>query len=668
MSYGEDTDTEVGPGGQVREPLEDVDTGRRGTAAEFRAEHGILQGTLKHQRDRFRSLDRWLTKARITATYDEYLIQSLGRSGLVVAIVLVLTVIAGIVTSILPLGVLEIQVTEQVPFAIGLLALIAVVTFVASMVMQYYYPRVWADFRRRRIESTLPHAVIFMYALSEGDVNLAAIMRKLADSEGAYGEISGEFRAIVNDIDTFKMDTLTALEEGKRRSPSEEFQEFLDDLMSVFGSGGDLNTFLRNRSEDQLQSAREQQESFLESLAALVEGYITLVFAGPIFLIVLLIIMSFAGSSTELFVEFVTYGFIPLGIISFLFTVHILNTQHDPGVEVELPDEVDVSMLSEFETENAEAYRSEKRRRSIRKVLRQPFKEIRREPLLSLWFTIPLGWVLWSALIITGVASPTIEAYQDDPFWVTTMLIVVPLAVPSLGLMFAHEVERRRIEDVKRRFPEMLGGLASANKNGIRFVDCIPLVARQSEGVLAQYMRKLDNDIRATRDVYGSLRRFAADVDVPRVARVTSIIVEGHKSSGSLHHVLGIAADDAKERARLDTFRSQTMYPYLVFFTLGVFVYLIIALLLTEVMFPAISELNAAEDAVDQGQLFASGGANIPIESFEIALYHSLLIQAFGNGLVIGKLLDNKLMSGLKYANVLTLIVVIVFFAAGAYI
>ncbi len=665
MSYGDDTDPEVGPGAQSRERLEGIDTTGRGTAAEFRAEYGLVHGTLKHQRDRFRSLDRWLTKARITATYDEYLLQSLRRSGLVAAIVVGLAVVVGIVTSILPLGVLEIQVTEQPAFAAGLLALIAAVTAATSTLMQYYYPRLWADFRRRRIESALPHAVIFMYALSEGDVNLATIMRKLADAEDAYGEVAGEFQAIVNDIDTFSVDTLTALEEAKARSPSEEFQEFLDDLMSVFGSGGDLNSFLRTRSEDQLQTAREQQENFLETLAALVEGYITTVFAGPIFLIVLLIIMSFAGSETELFVSLVTYGFIPLGIGTFLFTIHILNTQHNPGVSVELPDEVELSELDEFATEAAEAYRTEKRRRSFQRILEQPFREIRREPLLSMWFTIPLGWVLWSALIVGGVASPTPASYQAEPIWTTTMLVVVPLAVPSLGLMFAHEAERRRIEDVKHRFPEILSGLASANRNGIRFVECIPLVARQSEGVLAGHMRRLDSDIRSSRDVYSSLRRFAAEVDVPRVARVTSIIIEGHKSSGSLHRVLGIAADDAKARARLDTFRSQTMYPYLVFFALGVFVYLAIALLLTEFMFPAVSELNVAESAVDQSRLFASGSTNIPVEAFEIALYHSLLIQAFGNGLVIGKLLDNTLMSGLKYANILTLVVVVVFFVAG---
>jgi len=85
-------------------------------------------------------------------------------------------------------------------------------------------------------------------------------------------------------------------------------------------------------------------------------------------------------------------------------------------------------------------------------------------------------------------------------------------------------------------------------------------------------------------------------------------------------------------------------------------------------MFTAISNLSEVENTATQGQLFASGSADIPVDSFEIALYHSLLIQAFGNGLVIGKLLDNKLMSGLKYANALTLIVVIVFFAAGAYV
>lgn len=663
MSYGDETETEVGA--QTQSPAPEPDPTEYSSPAAYREEYGLIQGTLKSRRKRFASLDRSLTQARITATYDEYLLDSLERSLLIAGSVALFAVIVGIVAVVVPPEILP-TVLGSSPATAATLVAVTAATFVLSLVGQYFYPRIRADFRRRRIESALPHAVIFMYALSEGNLNLVAIMRKLAEAENSYGEISGEFRAIVNDIDRFNIDTLTALEEAKDRSPSEEFQEFLDDLISVFGSGGDLNVFLRNRSENQLQTAREQQENFLETLAALVEGYITIVFAGPIFLIVLLVIISFNGPETLAFVNGVTYGFIPLGITAFLAIVHILNTQHNPGVTIDAEDQVDIAELDQFDTEAAEQYRRTKRRRSVREFARKPIRAVRKQPILSLWVTLPLGWLFWSLLVMTGAASPTLDAYRQNAFRVTTVLIVAPIFVPSLGLMLAHEAEQRRVRDIRRRLPEILNGLASANRNGIRFVECIPLVARDSDGVLAQHLRRLDNDIKASRDVYGSLRRFAAELSVPRVSRVTSIIIEGHRSSGTLYSVLEIAAKDTKERARLDTYRSQTMSPYLIFFIIGVFVYMSISLLLTEIFFDSISRLaeEIGDEQVISGVL--SDSTDVPISSFETALYHSLLIQAFGNGLVIGKLTDNKLLSGLKYANAMTLIVVVIFYVVAA--
>jgi len=646
----------------TRSQRDDADDGAAvgvsaGDAAAFRAAYGTLRGPLKRRSDRFSSLETWLAQAQFDRTTDEYLASAVRRSAVAAAagFVLFAVLLGGVAPRVDALafpsnytGLTGATVVTAVGLTGGI--------FVLSLLAHYYYPRVWATWRRRHIDADLPHAVVFMYVLSEAGLDLQETLRRVADSEETYGEVAREFRGIVVDMDRFGLDTLTALKEAKRRTPSTELAEFLDDLGNVIESGGHLDGFLETRSESQLRQSRQRQENLLETVAAIVEGYITIVFAGPIFLVTILVIMGFIGVNTLVFVNLMTYLVIPAGIVGFLAFFGLFNRPYERSLRLE-PDE---QQSDDTVTEGPEvsAYRRASRIRSVGQFIDQPVVSMQQRPVLSLALTVPAAILVWFAFAAAGVATPA--EYSEDPIRTTTMLGVVPALIPSAGLMLADESERRRAKSVRRRLPEVLRGLGGSTKNGVLLPDAISLAARRSEGALATHLQHLDNEIRVTGNLQRAIRTFAAEVGVSRVTRVSKILVEGHQTSGSLENVLEISSEDARERYRLDVEWRHAMQPYVAFFVIGVLVYTFIILIFVEVFFPILTD--AGVEALGGRLSFGPGDNTLPVTAYEAALYHSLLIQAVGNGLVMGKLVEGSLISGLKYVNPLLVIVVVIFY------
>ena len=660
MSSEHDDELNTDTGTELRsEPLVSADRAER-----LRSTYGLIRGELKKRPEQFTEFDRVLVQAGITRSYDEYLSRAIRHAILSMFVLLAVQIV-------LVLGLTRIIRLEPlgqpiVSFSAIIGVVICFVSFgggVLVFAMYYYYPQLKASQRRRRIDSTLPHAIVFMYALSEGGVELPTILKRLSQSEDVFGEVATEFHGITIDLERFNFGLLAALNEGKYLTPSDTFRGFLDDLMSVQESGGDLNTFLQNKSESYLKSARRRQENFLETLGTIAEAYVTLIIAGPIFLIIILVIVGIAGENTVVYINFLTYIGVPVGIGLFILLVDILDTQHEPTVTARLSGQGHQSMSRlDADTPEYKAYVRDARKRSLAEFLKHPLRAITRRPLRSLAVTVPVAVLSLVAIVISGVASPSVAAYQEQPIWTTTVFVVFPLLLLSSGIMLVDEFERRRIAAVNRRFPDVLSSLASANKNGIQLVDCITLVTRRSEGVLANYLERLEADIHANRNMHDALYRFATDVDIPRVTRVVKTLVEADKSSENMSEVLEIAARDTEERYQLDLDRKQSMQPYVLIFFIGVLVYLGMILLLNELFFPVVSGIPAEGFAGLTNTVGTSSEAKaVPISAFQTALYHSAIIQSFGNGLLIGKLVDDNMASGIKYGIPLLLTTLVIF-------
>ena len=109
-----------------------------------------------------------------------------------------------------------------------------------------------ASTREREINLLLADSVSFMYALSVGGLNQLEILRAMAAAEDTYGEVSREFQSIVNETEYFGTDYRNALRQQSMETPSDELSQFLADMLSIVNSGGDMESFLKDKKENAL--------------------------------------------------------------------------------------------------------------------------------------------------------------------------------------------------------------------------------------------------------------------------------------------------------------------------------------------------------------------------------------------------------------------------------
>lgn len=155
-----------------------------------------------------------------------------------------------------------------------------------------------AALRARRIDAQLPHALTYVATMSGAGFPPQRIFAQLA-AQPVYGDVAREAALISRDIDTLGSDFVSALARASERTPSRRFQDFLQGAVTTLTAGGKLQDYFLAKSEQFQEDNEREQEKYLESLALFAESYITLVVAGPLFLIILLSVMLMFGSGSS---------------------------------------------------------------------------------------------------------------------------------------------------------------------------------------------------------------------------------------------------------------------------------------------------------------------------------------------------------------------------------
>ena len=212
-------------------------------------------------------------------------------------------------------------IESHLPFILtligGLIFFSIIAAFTYGLIMAY--PPMKADSRKRAINATMPHATAFLYVMQRGGgMTIYEIMKSLSKYSHLYGTTSREFGNIVRDIEYFGKDLQDSLWDAADRTPSEQFKDLVDGLISIVSSGGDITLYLKNKTDVYKSNANKEHKRFLETLGLLAEVYITVFVVGPLFLMVILVVMNMIdnGGPTQLYI--LVYGAIPFGTMIFL--------------------------------------------------------------------------------------------------------------------------------------------------------------------------------------------------------------------------------------------------------------------------------------------------------------------------------------------------------------
>lgn len=295
-------------------------------------------------------------------------------------------------------------------------------------------------------------------------------------------------------------------------------------------------------------------------------------------------------------------------------------------------------------------------RDGLKQVLMNPTRVFRDQPLYTLAITAPLALVWMAFFWLRWDLTPA--AFIDEAYIVTTTLVIAPGLLMAVPLSLFYELERRRKHRITQRLPDMLDILASSNQMGVSFVNGLGMVARNLSGSLAEQLRYTYNDIHWNGDVHRALLNLAARMRVPQLTRTSYILAEGSRSSGELHRLMSIAAEDTRQRYRLDRNRRQNLQAYTTVVVIGFLVYLGVIVILDYSFLGAIQEALEGTDTDDLGPITIDLD---DIGVYRALFYHSAIIMAVGTGFISGKLTDNEILSGLKYSIMLILLTALVF-------
>ncbi len=287
------------------------------------------------RRSEYFSLRHDLMKNRMRFAYDTYL-----SGALLSAIICSVVALLGFTLTVMLLGVPDIKATRlmlpiwMAPYLVFkplIIALVGALLFVGVVFFVVYkgfmlYPSIMAGDRRRNIDTMLPYAVNYMSAMSGAGVLPVDLFRSLAKNS-IYGQVSVEFRYLVRDLEVLGADLVTAMKSLSMTTPSEMLQDFLQGAITVVTSGGQLETYFQVKADQYLQENRQTQKEFLETLGLLGETYVTAFVAGPLFLIVVMSIMSIMGSAQMVFLYLIIYALVPIGSIMYVILISSLTPE-----------------------------------------------------------------------------------------------------------------------------------------------------------------------------------------------------------------------------------------------------------------------------------------------------------------------------------------------------
>ncbi|WP_440769601.1 type II secretion system F family protein [Natronorubrum sp. DTA28] len=654
---------------------------------EFRSEHPGRQSALR--------------AAQFPVTYREYGATTLLYTGLfaILGSVLGIYVIWGV---LLVLSIDPATLREALPGALEFLANLGGVPALAPLELfgllftscltlgaitgggaywlRWWYPGYVADNRARRIEAALPSTVAFVYALSRSGMAFPKVIRIVAAQEDTYGEAAAEFEVAVRNMDTFGMDVVTALQTMGRRSPSPQFAEFSQNLVSVLQSGHSLSAFLERQYHDYQEEAESQQERTLDLLATLAEAYVTVLVAGPLFLITILVVIGIAVGDTLDPLQALVYLILPFGNLAFMIYLSVVTDKITPGTAAEgSTDTADGISGADAATRtpladggepsaavaapdsrahpNVERVRYYRRIEGLRERFGNPTRALLERPSLSLAITVPIalagiGWQLPGAL----EGSFDVAAI-DDAVALGLLLVVSVFAI-------CHEGHRRRIDAIEAAIPDLLDRLASVNEAGMPLVSAFDHVRGSDLGPLGVELDRVWADVQWGADLQTALGRFETRVRTRSTSRVVTLLTEAMNASGTLSTVLRIAARQAAADRRLERERRERMIEYLIVVYVSFLVFLFIITVLAAYLLPNLPT-GGADIATDTGGSAAVDGLGGFSEGEGLAygtlFYHATLIQGLLSGLIAGQLSTGDVRGGAKHAAVMIGLTILLF-------
>ena len=634
--------------------------------------HSFVNRVVPRDSDKYLLLSANLISARMAMTPGRYagyglLVSLLGGIvfavfGFFVSLTLMLSVPVGY-TGIYNVYNIQLPNSVLIPLSNTTVSAIgSVVSFIIGTFLFYFvvmkFPALMKGNRATKINLTLHNAVAYMYAMRKGGGQLLVIFRSISDNSHVYGEVALEFRQVIRDADFFGMDVVTALRHLMETTPSQKMKQFLEDMIAIIETGGDLTGFLAGRVRMYQEEARFEQKEFLQFLSLISESYVTLFVAGPLFLIIIMVVMGMMGGAAVTQMALVIYILLPIGSLVFILLIDMISIKSELVERYTRVRELSEYSEVRIEKKTGEEKFHEKllrydRIRNVKEFLRNPVRTFVMRYKMTLFITVPVA-VIYIITVYFSLPPAGFERFIDmidDQVVIATLIVLIPFGI-------FYELWRRNIQGIEASIPDFLDRMAGINQVGLTISQAIAIMVNTKLGLLSYEIKRIKRDLDWGANFTDALMRFELRVSTPMISRTVTLISKATQMSGSIGDVLVIAGSDARMSETLKKERLSEMFIYTAVIYLAFIVFVFVVAVITTQFMPVLGSIDTK--GLPQTGAFA-GFSTASLYTISRLMYHGCLVQALFSGIIAGQMGEASLSAGLKHAAIMLIIAMVIF-------
>ncbi|HXZ24567.1 MAG TPA: type II secretion system F family protein [Methanomassiliicoccales archaeon] len=269
-------------------------------------------------------------------------------------------------------------------------------------------------------------------------------------------------------------------------------------------------------------------------------------------------------------------------------------------------------------------------------------------------------------LLMVGIAIAAVMffiGFLDAIGGINTPLMWVDYL--AIGLMavcgpygFYTTRKYNRIKEIESRLPDFLRDVAEAGRFGMTLAEAIKVASRGRYGGLTPEIRRMAAQIDWGVPAAEAIRLFAERTDTPLVRRMMSIIIKANDAGGSVADVLTMVAHDAREVMLAQNERKVAMATYTVVIYVSFMVFIATIFILNSTFLPKMIEAGTQvnEGAAKLGQALPTTIETAVIPTIQLIFIVSVMIHAFGDGILAGVLQDGRIQNGMRHSFIMLLI------------
>lgn len=243
-----------------------------------------------------------------------------------------------------------------------------------------------------------------------------------------------------------------------------------------------------------------------------------------------------------------------------------------------------------------------------------------------------------------AMAITAVVIFNDDKL--LFFLIILSLVIGALPFMTSFISGQNLQKEKEEKFLEFSRDLVENVKSGTPISKSIIHLKNRDYKVLTPHVQKLANQLVLGLTLTQALRTFANDINSKVITRAVGLISEAERAGGKIESILESVAKSINQIENLKKERKAAVSNLITQGYIIFMIFIVIMLILEFKILPLVSDLSSGE------------GLNIQVnqmdpDEFGMPLFVMLLVQSFFAGLVIGKISEGTLKSGIKHSFIL---------------